>query len=175
LGRKTWFEKPGGVPSFDKRVLAGKAARGYQGRAAVVRQKDGTLKREEAGGWAAKNALRHRGTLWEYGAIGGQRFSAASASTGHPARFAEAFARDAVLCFSRPGDLVVDPFVGSGTVAVAAVRHNRTFLGGDISPRWAAVARRVARLEEDALGQDAPLSRDGTHQEPLFKAAKEKP
>jgi DNA modification methylase len=51
--------------------------------------------------------------------------------------------------FTRPGDLVVDPFVGSGTTAVAAALVGRRFLGGDIDR--AALQRTRTRLEREVV------------------------
>jgi adenine-specific DNA-methyltransferase len=51
-----------------------------------------------------------------------------------------------VDAFSRPGDLVLDPFVGSGTTAVAAKRLGRRYIGIDIEPMYAVTAQdRVQR------------------------------
>jgi ParB-like chromosome segregation protein Spo0J len=61
----------------------------------------------------------------------------------------ERLVRDA----SRPGELVVDPFVGSGTSGVAAIRLGRRFVGGDIDPRAVATATRRLRSEEAAHGR----------------------
>lgn len=47
-----------------------------------------------------------------------------------------------VRAFSEPGDLVVDPFLGSGTVAVACYKENRRFIGCDIDPQTVANAER---------------------------------
>lgn len=47
---------------------------------------------------------------------------------------------------SNPGDIVLDPFVGSGTTAVAAAILGRRFVGIDISPRYVELSRR--RLQE---------------------------
>lgn len=60
---------------------------------------------------------------------------------GHPASFPERLARDHILTWSEPGDLVLDPFCGEGTTGVVAVSEGRSFVGCDISPRWAEVAR----------------------------------
>jgi ParB-like chromosome segregation protein Spo0J len=49
---------------------------------------------------------------------------------------------------SEPGELVFDPFLGSGTTAVAAIGAGRRFLGGDIEPGNVATARE--RLEDEA-------------------------
>lgn len=55
---------------------------------------------------------------------------------------------------SSPGELVVDPFCGSGSVGVAALRQGRRFLGGDLSASAIAVA--TERLAEAALAGSAP-------------------
>ena len=49
---------------------------------------------------------------------------------------------------SEPGELVFDPFLGSGTTAVAAIGSGRRFLGGDIEAGNVTTARE--RLEEEA-------------------------
>jgi len=70
----------------------------------------------------------------------------------HPAAFADHIADAYVLCYSQPGDLVGDPFVGSGTVAESAHRHGRVFIGGDIGHRERD-GRRWADITRDKLRQ----------------------
>lgn len=63
-----------------------------------------------------------------------------------PLRLAERLVR---LC-SEPGDLIFDPFMGSGTVAVACARLGRAFVGCELSAAYAAEAeRRVAEAQRD--------------------------
>lgn len=62
--------------------------------------------------------------------------------TGHPAVFPEQLAADHIRSWSDPGDLVLDPFLGSGTTAAAAVMYERDFIGCEISPEYAEIARR---------------------------------
>lgn len=51
-----------------------------------------------------------------------------------------------VLAGSRDGDIVLDPFCGTGTVGVAAVRHGRRFIGIDINSEYADMSReRIGR------------------------------
>jgi len=45
-----------------------------------------------------------------------------------------------ILSSSRPGDLVLDPFIGSGTTAVVAKKLGRSFLGCDINPEYVKMA-----------------------------------
>jgi site-specific DNA-methyltransferase (cytosine-N4-specific) len=47
-----------------------------------------------------------------------------------------------VMAGSRPGDLVLDPFAGAGTVGVVADRLERSFVGIELNPEYAAMARR---------------------------------
>jgi DNA modification methylase len=71
----------------------------------------------------------------------------------HPSMFPEELPQRLLKLYGYRGDLVVDPFLGSGTTAVAAARLERRFYGCDISSRYVAMARtRVARsLAEEAV------------------------
>ena len=42
---------------------------------------------------------------------------------------------------SKPGQMVIDPFLGSGTSGVAAVGQGRNFMGCDIDPKFVAIAQ----------------------------------
>jgi DNA modification methylase len=64
---------------------------------------------------------------------------------GHPCPMPLALAERLVLATTKPGDLVCDPFCGSGTVLVAAAMHGRRWLGCDLDASYLGVAQ--ARLE----------------------------
>jgi len=51
----------------------------------------------------------------------------------YPARFSPAFAREAILSFTAPGDLVLDPFCGGGTSMTEAIGLGRRAVGLDIN------------------------------------------
>jgi site-specific DNA-methyltransferase (adenine-specific)/site-specific DNA-methyltransferase (cytosine-N4-specific) len=68
----------------------------------------------------------------------------------HFATFPRELVRPAVLAGSRPGGVVLDPFFGSGTVGEVACSLARDFVGIELNPQYAAVAR--ARLGELAPG-----------------------
>ena len=70
----------------------------------------------------------------------------------HAAPFSHDFADAFVLCYSPPGGLVGDPFVGSGTVAFSCHRHGRRFIGGDLGHRKRD-GRRWADIVNDGLRQ----------------------
>jgi DNA modification methylase len=64
---------------------------------------------------------------------------------GHPAPFPVDLPRRLIELYTYRGDLVLDPFMGAGTTAVAAVRTGRHFVGYDTDPAYVELARsRVA-------------------------------
>lgn len=56
--------------------------------------------------------------------------------TGHPAVFPERLVSDHIQTWSQRDDVVLDPFAGSGTTGVAAVKGGRSFVGIEISPDY---------------------------------------
>jgi len=74
---------------------------------------------------------------------------------GYPAEKPSAVAEVLIRQSSAPGELVVDPFVGSGSTGVAAVRLGRRFLGNDVCAEAVAVAAR--RLREAGARHDGAL------------------
>jgi site-specific DNA-methyltransferase (adenine-specific) len=65
---------------------------------------------------------------------------------GHPAVFPEQLAKDHILSWSNPGDVVFDPFMGSGTTAKMAALNGRNYIGMEISKKYCEIAQR--RLSE---------------------------
>ena len=74
------------------------------------------------------------------------RFAPASAKrVGHPAPFPVELPRRAIELFTYAGDVVLDPFMGAGTTAVAAKQTARHYVGFEADPDYVALAeRRVA-------------------------------
>ena len=65
----------------------------------------------------------------------------------HFAVMPEALVEPCVLAGSREGDTILDPFTGSGTVGVVALKHGRNFVGTELNPEYAALAE--ARIRDD--------------------------
>lgn len=62
--------------------------------------------------------------------------------TGHPAQFPIQLAEDHIRTWSNIGDLVFDPFLGSGTTAIACLNQSRRFLGCEIDSDYFAIAQK---------------------------------
>ena len=66
----------------------------------------------------------------------------------HPAAFPIRLAEDHIISWSNPGDTVLDPFLGSGTTAVAALREKRHFIGFELNRDYYDIALRRIKLEQ---------------------------
>jgi site-specific DNA-methyltransferase (adenine-specific) len=68
---------------------------------------------------------------------------------GHPAVFPEKLARDHIVSWSNEGDIVLDPFSGSGTTAKMAKHNGRRFIGIEVNPEYVEIAEK--RLAQNVL------------------------
>jgi len=75
---------------------------------------------------------------------------------GHPAPFPVELPRRLIELYTYRGDLVLDPFMGSGSTAVAAVRTDRHFVGFDTDPGYVDLAVRRVADERAALDPGRP-------------------
>ncbi|MCS7283294.1 MAG: site-specific DNA-methyltransferase [Anaerolineae bacterium] len=72
--------------------------------------------------------------------------------TIHPCQFPVELVERLVLALTDEGDWVLDPFIGVGTTAIAALMHRRKAIGAEIVPEYVAVAReRIALAEKGQL------------------------
>ena len=76
---------------------------------------------------------------------------------GHPAPFPVALPERLIHLYTYVDDLVLDPFMGSGTTGVAAVRTGRHFVGYDTDPAYVERARGRIQVEVDAVADGAAL------------------
>jgi len=79
--------------------------------------------------------------------------------TEHPCQFPVELVERLVLSMSRPSGLVVDPFIGVGTSAVAAVMHQRRAAGADVVSDYLAIAEDRVRLASQGVLKTRPMNR----------------
>ena len=77
--------------------------------------------------------FRMRDNVWREGRAGYK---------GHPAPMPEKLANDHIVSWSNEGDLVYDPFMGSGTTAKMAILNKRNFIGSEISKDYCDIAEK---------------------------------
>ena len=109
------------------------------------RLKNGNLKNISRKGY--ENYGR-RTNIWEY-EVGRGHSSSDIIAFEHPAIFPEKLAYDHIFSWSKPNDVVYDPFLGSGTTVVMAEKLKRKWIGTDSSKKYTDLAKK--RLENFRL------------------------
>ena len=146
-----WFEKPGAKAYFDKTCMDTPSGRHNTPKLITSRRPDGTVGKRVSSGRAVTEGVKRQGTHLWYGNVGANHDLPELYMSGHPARFCSKFAADMIQCFCPPEGLVVDPFVGSGTTALMAIKHGRRFFGGDIQQQWVDRASNICKAWLDSI------------------------
>lgn len=106
----------------------------------TFRDVDGSVKRKSGHNKILIQKYGVRFNIWRISNVG-------KAGTKHPATFPEELVKDHILSWSKEGDLILDPFLGSGTTAIVCRKLNRNFIGFEISEEYIRDAeRRIAPL-----------------------------
>jgi len=102
------------------------------------KEKENTISKEQFMEWTK--------SIWIMNAESARRI-------GHPAPFPEELPYRLIQLYSFKGDIILDPFMGSGTTAVSAVKSERKFVGYDISQEYIDLAERRLKpfLEQTTL------------------------
>ncbi len=79
--------------------------------------------------------------------------------TIHPCQFPVELVERLVLSMTRPGDLVVDPYMGVGSTAVAAVMHKRRAAGAEIVAEYVEIAKKRVALASIGMLPTRPMGR----------------
>jgi len=115
----------------------------------TIRKKDGTLVERNI---KPIPEFSPRNNIWKYNT--GKNYSTKDAvAFEHPAIFPEDLARDHILTWSNEGDLVLDPFMGSGTTAVCCIETNRNYIGYEVDETYYDVCNRRIQEHSNPLQQ----------------------
>lgn len=111
-------------------------------RGASGRNKDGV---RNTGKSSVREPYGKRFNIWNF-PIGGGNSAKDKIAFEHPAIFPEDLARDHIISWSNPGDLIFDPFMGACTTGKMAIMNDRNFIGVEKVAKYFDLSRR--RLEE---------------------------
>ena len=89
-----------------------------------------------------------RTNVWEY-KIGKGHSATDNIAHKHPAIFPEKLAGDHIISWSNPGELVYDPFMGSGTSAYMSEELNRDWIGSELNKEYCEIAKQ--RINNEIL------------------------
>jgi len=106
------------------------------------RRSNGSLVKKSCSG----NITGEKGVRWNWWLLYHQQ---RGLETNHPATFPESLARDHILSWSNEGDIVLDPFSGSGTTAKMAKHNGRKYIGIEVNPEYVEIS--LKRLEQGVL------------------------
>ena len=140
-----WATGPGshGARDHNTGSMAERKTRSRRGKAITSPRHDGNAWNENNGrGFIPKHATRNRRSVWT--------ISTRPFPDAHFAVFPEALVRPCVQAGSKPDDLVLDPFCGSGTTGVVALQEGRRFIGIDLSAEYVKMAE--ARIVREVGG-----------------------
>ncbi len=91
------------------------------------RDKKSTIKKEEFLEWTK--------SVWTFPAVSARQI-------GHPAPFPEELPHRLIQLYTFKDDVVLDPFVGSGTACLSAIKNKRSYVGYDIDPEYVKLAEK---------------------------------
>jgi len=114
-----------------------------------VRLSNGDMRTQEGYMLLAKYGIRK--CVWEI-----PHMSSSKERTGHPAQMNAQLAHDHIRSWSDRGDIVYDPFAGSGTTCAVAAQFGRLYIGSEISEEYTNMSRaRIAKYTGEGVSKPA--------------------
>jgi len=121
----------GKIKTFN--AIIDRLTKGKKKKQGTIRQRDGSMKRMSSVGKIYDNEFAQRFNIWKIiTELSGSKIA-------HPAQFPEKLANDHIISWSNPRDLVLDPFLGSGSTLIACESTNRICYGMEIDPGYVDV------------------------------------
>jgi site-specific DNA-methyltransferase (adenine-specific) len=101
-------------------------------------------KRDKDDAWIAESIAR---AVWGQAAVPGESIweMNTESAVDHPAPFPVELPKRVIALYTQPGDVVLDPFMGSGSTALAAVQSRRHYVGYELSAEYCALAEKRVR------------------------------
>lgn len=124
--------QPGAVVKNDIEYIIFMRKRGEYRKTTMLQKALSMLTKEEMQAWFV--------SFWD-------DVKGASTRNGHPAPYPIELAERLIRMFSFAGDIVLDPFMGTGTTTIAAIRTGRNSIGNEIEPKYLNIALERIRAE----------------------------
>lgn len=120
-------------------------SKGYPRKTNLIKDRENKYKGKvggnKRGGLCKRESFGARFNIWRF-ANGRDNSSKDRIAFSHPAIFPESLACDHIISWSNEGDIVYDPFMGSGTTAKMALANNRKYIGSEISQEYCDIANK---------------------------------
>ena len=113
------------------------------------------FKGPKAGQYSCNPLGKNPGDIWDIPNVKNNHVE----KTDHPCQFPVELIERLVLSMSNEGDWVFDPFVGTGTSIIAAIRHGRRGAGAEIEPKYVDIARARIRAAFDGTLKVRPMNK----------------
>jgi len=113
------------------------------------------FKGPKAGQYSCNPLGKNPGDVWDIPNVKSNHVE----KTEHPCQFPVELVERLVLSMTNADGWVLDPFLGSGTTVVAALRHDRRGAGAEILPTYVQLARRRIQREIDGTLRTRPMGR----------------
>jgi len=113
------------------------------------------FKGPKAGRYSCNPLGKNPGDLWVIPNVKSNHVE----KTEHPCQFPVELIERLVLSLTNERDWVLDPFLGTGTTIIAAIRHGRRGVGAEIIPKYVALARQRVQEEMEGTLKTRPMDR----------------
>lgn len=98
-----------------------------------------------------KSQYKNPSDVWKIPLVSGN----SSERTSHPAQYPEKMIERIIKVATKKGDIILDPFMGSGTTAIVAKKLKRHYIGYEINKEYIKIAKK--RLNKSRKAKDKPL------------------
>ena len=113
------------------------------------------FKGPKAGQYSCNPLGKNPGDLWVIPNVKSNHVE----KTGHPCQFPVELIERLTLSLTNEGDWVLDPFLGTGTTVIAAIRHGRRGGGAETVPKYVELARQRIQQEMEGTLRTRPMDR----------------
>jgi adenine-specific DNA-methyltransferase len=146
-------------PRNEKILWYVKNAESYTFNLDAIRDPDVKYPNSKKNGRLRVNTLgKNPSDVWQIAKVTTGTNRSSSERTSHPAQFPEDLIARTVAGFTNVGDIILDPFLGSGTTAIVAMKRKRYSIGFEINEAYCQVAKeRVQQYEQEYLSTTQTL------------------